>query len=1388
MLEVLKKIKFTSVAKSCLITSLILTLIYPLFAEDIQYSFLRINTSDGLVNNQTKAIFKDSRGFIWIGTSAGLSRFDGGGFRNFTRKESDSTSIIDNFIGSIQETRDGNILLKTRWEYALFDTKREIFLPPDEFLTRYSEPENVENIYIDKAKNLWIKTYDHPRFRLSENNGQLMDPFDLQSAGTRPCVGFYHDGKNYYLLYQNGEVECFNGRNMQLQYKLTPTLDDHEQERLYTNLFVDAESDVWIYDNNSGLLFYKASARSWVKYTTSSSPVSLSSNLISRIEQDKNGLIWIGTDHGGIDLLDKQKMTVTRLSHNPEDQSSISQNSITNLYCDDNGIMWVSTYKNGICYFHESIRKFSHYYHLASDPESLPFNDVNCFEEDKHGNLWIGTNGGGLIHFDRKDNSYKTYRHNSNDPNSLSNDVVVSLFIDDEGLLWIGTFTGGLNVFDGKRFTIYRQQDTEHGLPDDNIWAINQDTQKRIWIGTLGGGIVLFDKITGKFTFPPNQGQTQLPSRYVNHIFRMHNGDMFIGTALGIVFYNINLGRYQNHPFFDKEDSFKLSNNNVNGVYEDSRGLLWIATREGLTMIDPQTDNIKKFAAEDGLPEHIMNCIREDHEKSIWVSKSSGLSKIIVKGGNTKDQLSYTITNFTESDGLQGTEFNVNASLKTSRGELLFGGPNGFNLFNPENIRANNVLPRVVFTDLQIFNKSIQVGSKVHGVVVLDSSIVDSGRIQLKHSMNVFSIEFAALNFLIPDKMQYRYMLEGFDQDWSVLEANNRRVTYTNLNPGEYTLKVMASNNDGLWNDQYTSLQINILPPFYRTFWAYIIYFILIAGILLRYRYVMLMRERIRFSIEQERLQTKRHIEMDEMKLRFLTNVSHEFRTPLSLILAPLDQLKNSSHDEQSKKLLGIIEKNARQLLDLVNQLLDFRKLELHGLKYNPTAGDLIGFLREVCDNFSESFLRKHIHFSFESSIDSIHFQFDREKLQKIMMNLISNALKFTPEGGKVAVMVQSVSDVTGQESVKIMVKDTGIGIAKEDMSRIFDRFFQSERNVSLGISGSGIGLHLVKEMVLLHNGSIEVESEPGNGTTFTVILRSIPSEALIPAIGETIEEKIVQSEDTPVPRDSRQSILLVEDHPDFRNFMKETLQNNYDVFEATNGKDGFDKVHEYFPDIVISDVMMPEMDGLILCRKLKEDPRTSHIPIILLTARTADEDKIKGLEIGADDYITKPFNMELLKLRIQHLTDNQKMIHERFRKRVEINPSEIPISSIDEKLIRNAIGFVEKNIAEPKLSVEDLSHELGMSRVYLYKKLLAITGKTPIEFIRIMRLKRGAQLLEKSQMTVAEVAYSVGFNHPRYFSKYFEDEFGMLPSEYLKRNKIETVVDTLDNSGTKKS
>ena len=658
--------------------------------------------------------------------------------------------------------------------------------------------------------------------------------------------------------------------------------------------------------------------------------------------------------------------------------------------------------------------------------------------------------------------------------------------------------------------------------------------------------------------------------------------------------------------------------------------------------------------------------------------------------------------------------------------------------------------------------------------MLIEKELNDVENVEFDYKQNIFSVSFASDNYNLPEKTQYMYKLEGFNNDWLTLPLGVHNVTFTNLAPGKYVLRVKAINSDGYVGIKEATLGIVVNPPFWMSWWAYLLYTVGLVIVLFLARYRMLKREREKFHLQQIENEVAKNEEINNMKFRFFTNVSHELRTPLTLIISPLEGMLKETTDELQSTRLQLMYRNAQRLLHLVNQLLDFRKGEMSTHQLSLSEGDIISYVHSVCNSFLLMADKKHIQFSFFSGIDTFSMAFDADKVGKIVMNLLSNAFKFTPEGGRVTVMIEHVAGTP--DILEIKIADTGIGISDVDKEHIFERFYQAGHKGVEETTGNGIGLSLVRDFVTLHEGEVKVFDNIGMGSVFVIQfpVKHVETQVQLPeetgmSAGDEEDKEMKEEAREETERKNFPLLLIVDDNEDFRIFMRYSLELQYRVKLAVNGKEAWEMMQEELPDLVISDVMMPQMDGNELCRLIKQDKRTAHIPVILLTARQNTEAKLEGLQTGADDYVTKPFNMTILVLRIRKLIELSRY-HRVTQGMIDPAPSEIVITSLDEKLIEKAIKYVEDNMSRTELSVEELSRELGMSRVHLYKKLLQITGKTPIEFIRVIRLKRAAQLLRESQLHVSEVAFEVGFNNPKYFSRYFKDEFGVLPSVYQEK------------------
>lgn len=939
-----------------------------------------------------------------------------------------------------------------------------------------------------------------------------------------------------------------------------------------------------------------------------------------------------------------------------------------------------------------------------------------------------------------------------------------------DGKLWVGTFNGGLYCMNGSQVRSYKEG-VGNALASNNVWALVEDDKGRIWIASLGGGLQCLEPSSGTFeTYTSNN--SALLENNVTSLCWGDDNTLFFGTAnQGVGMMDMRTREIKKVQ--GQSGSMKMSNDAVNHVYKDSRGLIWIATREGLNVYDVRRHLFLDLSPVAEAKGSFIAAITEDQERNMWVSTSRKVIRVTVasdgKGSYLFDSRAYN-----SEDGLQNCDFNQRSIKTLHNGIIVIGGLYGVNVFAPDHIRYNKMLPNVMFTGLSLFDEAVKVGQSYGGRVLIEKELNDVENVEFDYKQNIFSVSFASDNYNLPEKTQYMYKLEGFNNDWLTLPLGVHNVTFTNLAPGKYVLRVKAINSDGYVGMKEATLGIVVNPPFWMSWWAYLLYAIGLVVVFFLARYRMLKREREKFHLQQIENEVAKNEEINNMKFRFFTNVSHELRTPLTLIISPLEGMLKETTDELQSTRLQLMYRNAQRLLHLVNQLLDFRKGEMSTHQLSLSEGDIISYVHSVCNSFLLMADKKHIQFSFFSGIDTFSMAFDADKVGKIVMNLLSNAFKFTPEGGRVTVMIEHVAGTP--DMLEIKIADTGIGISDVDKEHIFERFYQADHKGVEETTGNGIGLSLVRDFVTLHEGEVKVFDNIGTGSVFVIQfpVKHVETQVQLPpetgiSIGEEEDKEIKEETREETERKDFPLLLIVDDNEDFRIFMRYSLELQYRVKLAVNGNEAWEMMQEELPDLVISDVMMPQMDGNELCRLIKQDKRTAHIPVILLTARQNTEAKLEGLQTGADDYVTKPFNMTILVLRIRKLIELSRY-HRVTQGMIDPVPSEIVITSLDEKLIEKAIKYVEDNMSRTELSVEELSRELGMSRVHLYKKLLQITGKTPIEFIRVIRLKRAAQLLRESQLHVSEVAFEVGFNNPKYFSRYFKDEFGVLPSVYQEK------------------
>ncbi len=916
-------------------------------------------------------------------------------------------------------------------------------------------------------------------------------------------------------------------------------------------------------------------------------------------------------------------------------------------------------------------------------------------------------------------------------------------------------------------------------------------------MGTISG-LNLFDKKKNIFSHSYEGIAQDLGGQYIQCLYEDRSGNLWIGTVWGLYQLSHENLIKKNYEFgyylHDSKDSTTLSDNHVFSVIEDSRGLIWIATLSGLNCFYPDLNIFQSYTIRDGLSSNWILSLIEDECGNLWMGTHQGISKF--------DPATKSFVNFDIHDGLLSSEF-TKGVLRSRTGKLYFGGKTGFTLFHPDSIKHSDYVPPVVLTDFQVFNRSVPLTPIRQG----EGSYTGTGLIELSYKQNMFSFEFAALDYTAPEKNQYLYKLEGFDRDWRVTDANRRFATYTNLPGGEYIFKVKGSNSDGVWNEDGLSIAVRIHPPFWKTNWALLIYIGVTLTVLMLLRELIVYREKLKNEILMERNEAERIHELDELKLRFFTNISHEFRTPLSLIIGVLERLMRSKGHFKRKVLFQnyhVMFRNAKRLLRLINQIMDIRKLDEGRIRLELKQRDIIYFVKSIYSSFKYQAEQRSIHCQFKSDVEQLTIWFDPDKVEKIIYNVLSNAFKFTKNGGIIHIQINvpsnqsnvSVSSNSNKierkipsqvhDYLEIQIQDSGIGIPDKYLDRIYDPFFQIENKESPLSSGTGVGLALTRELINLHQGGIHVQSREGSGSCFSICL---PVD-LVPGEIDTDGNESPENEAVPAFPDhetamadsiakhdldkSAPLVLVVDDDVDFCNYLRDELYEDYRVIEASDGEDAYKMAIEFVPDLIVSDVMMPKMDGFTFCTKVKQNVQTSHIPVVLLTSQTTDKNRTDGFDLGADDYIEKPFDIYLLKTRISNLIQSRNKLKEKFSHEIYLQPKNVPVTPEDERFLNRVIQIVDEHIEDCDFHVTGLGNEIGLSRVQLYRKIKALTDLTPNDLIRTFRLKRAGQLLEKSQLTVFEVAYRTGFKDPSYFCKCFRNQYGSSPAVYARIHQIQ--------------
>ena len=1312
------------------------------------YIFHHLETSNGLSNNSVKTILRDSYGFLWIGTEYGLNRYDGYGFKVYTMRFGALNTLISNDIIGLQEDGLGNIWVNFGYAYMVYKRDKDCFLADTKqlLLGLGIRPEQNYKVFVDKKHNLWVlnkrKVFFYNVRKKTTTAFTLKIPL---SDATK--VDVTDSGEFLYAIEKSGACWQLNKHS---GFQTLIQLPDFVRQYFVDNtnkIYVDSNNGLWLYSGKTDQIFYRKNPNQEWKKIELTSEIKTQSNVITSIVENQTGQIWIGTDHKGLFIYDKAKDAITNIVYHQWIHTCLSSNSVQCLYLDNNGTIWIGHNKKGLSFYHESFRNYINFQH----PECT---DISTIMEDQLKNIWLGTDGNGL--YVKGNNSESSVRKLP-----VPNTAIISMLEDKKGRVWIGTYQKGLFCYQKGKIAQYTT--TNSKLTSNNIWGLKEDRYGNIWIGTLGGKIQILPSESNDFESLISPFNDIV---YVLDMFYDGGDKMYIGTGYGLIVIDI-INRKRITYYGNKLESQHFKENQISNVYKDERDILWIGHNDGLTIWDQKKDTLYYFGKEKGLCDNAIRGITEDNLNNIWVTTSNGLSILTVKR-ELNDILTITSKNYSVKDGLKDNYFNSHSICKLRNGDILLGTVDGYTILNPNKMaEKDQPAARVVFTGLTVGNQDIQVDSFYNGHKLLEHPMELTSKLRFKYNDRLVSLHFTTGDLLNADKVKYIYQIEGFNNQWIPTQEN--KIVISTLPSGSYRLLIKACNSDGIWSDDPTILFITVTPPFYFSIWAFIIYSILVIGILTSF--IRKTKERHRIKLEQHRIQMdhEKEIHINEMKLRFFTNISHDLRTPLTLIITPLQILLNDATNENMRKKLSTMYKNAQQLLTLINSLLDFRKLDVGAETLNLKSGDFVNLIKDVYASFCVYANERKIKFLLSTKMENLLMRFDHDKIQKTLTNLLSNAFKYTQDGGTINIHINRQ-----ENNVCVSVSDTGSGISDEEKALVFERFYQAPQKQEK--TGSGIGLHIANGYINLHGGTITVTDNVPQGCIFTFQLpiRDVEIDENEKFHTEkTVEEVTVEDTENPGTITKNKPVLLfVDDNIDFCEFMADNLGNEYSIITANNGKEAMEKLDKFDVTIVVSDVMMPVMNGTELCKKIKTNIYWSHIPVILLTARTAEEYVIEGLELGADDYITKPFNINLLQLRIRKFIEWTEKSHIAFTQKLDVSPAEITITSLDEILIEKAIKVVEEHMSDTEFSVESLGAAIGLSRGHLYKKLMAITGKGPAEFIRTIRLKRGRQLLEKSQLQIAEIAYEVGFNSPKRFTKNFRDEFGISPSEYLRTYK----------------
>ncbi|MBW6478943.1 MAG: response regulator [Bacteroidales bacterium] len=1303
-----------------------------------ELSFRQLSVNDGLSQNSAVSVTQDNDGFLWIATQEGLNRYDGKEFRIYRKKFADITQETHLQLGKVFADSKNNIwIIPDTSIPELLDRMTDTFYPVDGV-------EAASCIHEDPKGNIWTGSFSGQLCRWNENIGSFEMIWNDPSKEIKDLESF--DNQTLLITLKDG-VAVFNTETASISYFDLPS-----DQIYYSSGKADFNGNIWVGSLNNGIWFIPRGENSGmpVEMFFKTTGIQLDKKMVLDINIDSQKNVWFATYGMGAVVFNWNDKQFKNYQYSKQNPRSIHYNDILCIFEDYTRTLWFGTDGGGLSFYDTYLEKFN-YFHNQQVPENINIDVVRALFVDENKQIWVGTSGKGLTEYNPSQNTWKTYSYNENDPQSISSNRVMSLLGDGNGKLWIGYQDGGLSILN-LNTRIFKHYDTRSKipLPANTVWKILKDSKERFWLATRNNGLIQFDPqkgVVNQFAHNPVDPES-IPGNNIRTIEEDKNGALWVGTENdGIARFDPETAKFVSWKQ-DPDNPNSIASNSIKSLYPGRNNILWIGTNgAGLNGFNTSTHEVLRITTEDGLANDVIYAILPDNEENLWLSSNMGISKLSIL---SYDPFSYSITNFTNYDGL-ASEFNTGAYYKHSDGSLYFGSLEGFYWFQSREISLNETPPKTAITDFLVYNEPADTNSPI----------------ELKHDQNTITITMASLVFSSPNKNEFQYMLVNHDQDW-IYSGNNHQARYTNLHPGEYTFLAKSSNYDGIWSDTPVSLSFTILNPWYKTLWAKTLYVLVVVALAfwfyryLKWRWFMQVKLRLKEN-EAARLQ-----EINEFRSTFFTNISHEFRTPLTLIAGPAERLLSQSENPMFKSQLNLIRQNANRLVNLVDQLMEVSRIKSGKHKLNVEIGNLSLLIQTIVVNYYHLAIEKNIR--MKTDIPSItEVWFDQDKLEKIIGNLIQNAIKY----GRPDTEILIKSRLLDGNLLFVVENESSIEYEPEDIEKISEKFFQ--KNVKS--EGYGIGISLVNDLVKICHGNLKIDLI---GEKIFHVTATIPvtrdaygPEELKEDETENVKSQIQEVQLSRGVANNTPLILVIEDNESLRKFIIEGLQSHYQILEANTGPEGLAVAMQKIPDLIISDVMMPEMDGIELCRTLKSDEKTSHIPIILLTAKSDEESTIKGLEAGADDYFIKPVSIAKLHVRIEKLIELREKLRSIYNSKLQVSPSQLELTSMDEKFLEKVQQIVDNEMCDVQFSADDFAKKIGMSRMQLHRKLTALTGLSANAFIREQRLKMAIQKLNNQTGSVSEIAYSVGFSSPSYFIKCFRENYQMTPREYLKNENL---------------